>query len=128
MGICYLQHRIVVGLYNNKNAKINSPLLQRMRAKICQWGNRVSFSGDHVRCVLYTFTTILYMYIICMLLAVAAKLLKTDISVMHKNVNFIQMNTRCVNFEIRTLVNTWVLIIISMLMKVNYPNILLYLL
>ena len=110
MGVCYLQHRSVTGTYNS-----STPQLQSSKVKTSNLQK-----GD-VRCVLYTLIIIVYAYLVCMILAVAAELLNKDIPHTYKNVNFIQSSTIGVHFEIRMLINSWVFIIVSMLLKFNFP-------
>ena len=110
MGICYLQHRIVTGRFQSNILKPKTPC--RLKCS--------SISNDDVRHVLYTVTITVYVYLVCIILAVAAELFNKNIPQIQNNVNFTQMNTICVQFEIRSLLNSWVLIIISMLVKSKF--------
>ena len=83
--------------------------------------NCSNVSHEFTRSVLYAMTIIVYTYLVCIILAVAQKLADKYISQIHKNINFVHINTVSVQFEIRSLLNSWVLVILSMLIKFNFP-------
>ena len=57
-----------------------------------------------------------------MILAVAAELLYLkEIPSTYRNVNYIHLSTKCVQFQIRSYINAWFLLILCMLIKCKFP-------
>ena len=69
---------VCAGTYNNSTVRLQ-----------CSKENVCTSEKSDVRCVLYTITLIVYMYLMCMILAVAAELSHTNIPQNYKGVNFI---------------------------------------
>ena len=77
---------------------------------------------DGIRSVLYTMTIIVYAYLVCMILAVAAELLYLkDIPSIYRNINYIHITTKSVQFQIRSFTNAWFLLILCILVKCKFP-------
>lgn len=117
MGICYQQHRAVIGTFSS-NSCTSMKVSRSMMARPSNFGE------CGVRCVLYTFTLIVYTYLVCLMLAVVAELSYTDLCTdTYKNIMFIRSSDKSVNLEIRTLVNPWLMLIISTLIKYRYSTV-----
>ena len=119
MGVCYLQHRAVTGLFANKAKQPSqSPNIQKnlLGDKDTQDAN--ARIRDGIKSFTYSLILALYILLLITILTVA-KVLPTpksdqDIT---KNINFISTSTIGAQFGIRQLTSCWVLIIIAYLSR-----------
>ena len=110
MGICYLQHRIVTGTFNNRTTIRSShkaaPASPKSDTEIVRW-------------VLYTLTIAFYVFTIGSILILAPKISTNND--LQTNYNFVLNDEKFANHPFRDLANIWTILLISMLMKKNFP-------
>ena len=108
MGICYLQHRIVTGTFNNRTilgGHNAAPASSKSDTGIVRW-------------VIYTLTIAFYVFTIGSILILAPKI--SPKNGLYDS-NFVLNDTKFVDHQFRDLANIWTILLISMLMKKNFP-------
>ena len=117
MGVCYLQHRTVTGLFANKTKQsLQSSSIRRLEDKDAQDIN--TRMGEGIRSLTYSLILTLYILLLITIVTVANVLpmSKGDQDVT-KDINFISLSSTGVHFGTRQLTSCWVLVIIAYLSR-----------
>ena len=117
MGVCYLQHRTVTGLFANKaKQSLQSSSIRRLEDKDAQNINTRMKEG--IRSLTYSLILTLYILLLITIVTVANVLpmSKGDQDVT-KDINFISLSSTGVHFGTRQLTSCWVLVIIAYLSR-----------
>ena len=121
MGVCYLQHRIVCGIFANK-CKTTSPTRSRNEHNITEngEGGLKMYWKSEIRRVLYSLVLTLYVLLLATLFIVAAKLPESkNYSTTFENLRLVRISTSGINFGIRHYTSCWTLACIVYLIKMK---------
>ncbi len=122
MGVCYLQHRSAIGLFNNNRTKIPSYIT----TKQCSLNGRSgdadggfsAFCKAESRRTIFSLLLAFYVLLLITIITVANKLpVPKNGNTYILNVNIINISTAGTHFGIRQLTSCWVLAIILYLIK-----------